>query len=54
MTSTAFIKDSPGNWDESAVQTLLDVAEKSVTESIEELKIRGGQDQLIMLQAPAK
>ena len=41
MTSTAFIKDSPANWDETAVQGLLDVAEKSVTESIEELKIRG-------------
>jgi len=41
MTSTSFIKDSPANWDETAIQSLLDVAEKSVKESIEELKIRG-------------
>ena len=41
MTSTAFIEDSPANWDEPAIQSLLDVAETSVKESIEELKIRG-------------
>jgi len=41
LTSTKFIQDSPANWNETDVQSLLDKAEESMTESLRELKIRG-------------
>jgi len=41
MTSTQFIQDSPANWDDADVQSLLDKAEESMNESLRELKIRG-------------
>ena len=40
-TATKFIPDSPANWDEDNIQSLLDIAETSVHNAIKELKIRG-------------
>lgn len=41
LTSTKFIQDSPANWDETDIQSLLDRAEESFNDSLQELKIRG-------------
>jgi len=41
MTSTKFLPNAPGNWEESDVTALLDTAEAQVTKTLEELKLRG-------------
>ncbi|GFH59103.1 IMP-specific 5-nucleotidase [Chaetoceros tenuissimus] len=41
MTATKFITNSPGNWKESEVKVLLDNAEKTINESMKELRLRG-------------
>jgi len=41
LTSTKFIPESPANWDDTDVNSLLDKAEESMNESLRELKIRG-------------
>jgi len=40
-TATKFIQDSPANWEEDNIQSLLDISETSVSNSIKDLKIRG-------------
>jgi len=40
ITSTQYISDTPGNWDESSIQSLLDVAEETMKKSLEEQKLR--------------
>jgi IMP and pyridine-specific 5'-nucleotidase len=40
LTATKFIQDSPGNWSESDVQDLLDVAEAAATESLQDQAMR--------------
>lgn len=40
-TATKFIPDSPGNWDEESIQSLLDASETSVHSCIQDLNIRG-------------
>mmetsp|Transcript_10557 Transcript_10557/g.15991 ORF Transcript_10557/g.15991 Transcript_10557/m.15991 type:complete len:564 (+) Transcript_10557:40-1731(+) len=41
ITATRHLEEAPGNWDEDQIQSLLDVAEESITNSISELNIRG-------------
>lgn len=41
MTSTKYIEEAPGNWDEDEVKLLLDVAEESVRHSVTNLRLRG-------------
>jgi IMP and pyridine-specific 5'-nucleotidase len=41
LTSTRFIDEAPGNWKESEVDQLLDVAEAQFTKTLEELNLRG-------------
>jgi len=41
ITATRHLEEAPGNWDEGQIQSLLDVAEESITNSISELNIRG-------------
>ena len=41
MTSTRHLPDSPGNWKESSVTALLDVASSSLSSSLAEMNIRG-------------
>lgn len=41
MTASKYLPDSPGNWSEEEIQTLLDESETAVTESLSDLKIRG-------------
>jgi IMP and pyridine-specific 5'-nucleotidase len=41
LTSTKFLPDSPANWNDDDVTALLDVAEAAVTESIEDMELRG-------------
>ena len=40
-TATKFIQDSPANWEEDDIQSLLDISETSVSNAIKDLKIRG-------------
>ncbi len=40
-TATKFITDSPANWEEEDIQSLLDISETSVHNAIKDLKIRG-------------
>jgi len=42
QTSTKYIEEAPGNWDENDIQSILNVAESCVRNSIKELKIRSG------------
>lgn len=41
MTSTKFIVDGPGNWDEEKIKILLDVAEETAKECVSTLRMRG-------------
>jgi IMP and pyridine-specific 5'-nucleotidase len=41
LTATKFLQDSPGNWSESDVQDLLDVAEAAASESLQDQAMRG-------------
>lgn len=41
MTATKYLQDSPGNWDESDIQELLDVAEEAAAESLADQTMRG-------------
>jgi IMP and pyridine-specific 5'-nucleotidase len=40
-TATKFISDAPCNWEESGVNSILDIAYASITDSVRDLKIRG-------------
>eukprot|EP00548_Thalassiothrix_antarctica_P005128 CAMPEP_0194137600 /NCGR_PEP_ID=MMETSP0152-20130528/7482_1 /TAXON_ID=1049557 /ORGANISM="Thalassiothrix antarctica, Strain L6-D1" /LENGTH=399 /DNA_ID=CAMNT_0038834699 /DNA_START=360 /DNA_END=1559 /DNA_ORIENTATION=+ len=40
-TSTKYIPEAPGNWNEEAITKLLNVAERNITNTVEELKMRG-------------
>jgi IMP and pyridine-specific 5'-nucleotidase len=40
-TATKFIVEAPCNWEESGINTILDIAQASISDSVEELKIRG-------------
>mmetsp|Transcript_10647 Transcript_10647/g.31487 ORF Transcript_10647/g.31487 Transcript_10647/m.31487 type:complete len:551 (-) Transcript_10647:663-2315(-) len=40
ITSTKYIPETPGNWNESSVQSLLDLAEKTMKSSLEEQNLR--------------
>ncbi len=40
-TATKYIDEAPGNWNEGKIQSVLDVAQECVENSITELKIRG-------------
>lgn len=41
MTATKFIEEAPGNWDENEVKLLLDLAEASIEDSVNTLRLRG-------------
>ena len=41
VTSTKFIDESPANWSDSDIETLLDVAETQFKATVEELNLRG-------------
>ncbi|KAG7351506.1 IMP-specific 5'-nucleotidase [Nitzschia inconspicua] len=41
LTSTKFLADSPANWNEDDITSLLDAAEAAITESIDDMQIRG-------------
>mmetsp|Transcript_7625 Transcript_7625/g.18363 ORF Transcript_7625/g.18363 Transcript_7625/m.18363 type:complete len:234 (-) Transcript_7625:30-731(-) len=41
ITATKYLPDSPGNWSEEEIQTLLDTSEKAVTESLNDQNLRG-------------
>ena len=41
ITTTKFLEDSPGNWNEDELNALLDTAEAAVSESLTDQKIRG-------------
>lgn len=41
LTTTKFLQDSPANWSDQDIQTLLDMAEKAAQESVEDQLIRG-------------
>ncbi|EEC47065.1 predicted protein, partial [Phaeodactylum tricornutum CCAP 1055/1] len=41
ITSTSFIKESPGNWSEAHINTVLDLAESNANETLKELNLRG-------------
>jgi IMP and pyridine-specific 5'-nucleotidase len=41
ITSTSFIKESPGNWSEAQITPVLDVAESNAIETLTELNLRG-------------
>jgi IMP and pyridine-specific 5'-nucleotidase len=40
-TATKFIQDTPGNWNEDEIQSLLDIAETTIIKSMKELRLRG-------------
>lgn len=40
-TATKFIQDTPGNWNEDEIQSLLDIAETTIMRSMKELRLRG-------------
>jgi len=40
-TATKFILDTPGNWNEDEIQSLLDVAEDTIMKTMKELRLRG-------------
>jgi IMP and pyridine-specific 5'-nucleotidase len=40
FTATRFLKDSPANWDEEQISKLLDIAQRTVDATTEELKLR--------------
>jgi IMP and pyridine-specific 5'-nucleotidase len=41
MTSTKYLKESPGNWNDDNITKLLDVAEQSLSQAQSELNMRG-------------
>jgi IMP and pyridine-specific 5'-nucleotidase len=41
ITATQYIKESPGNWMDTAIQELLDTSEKCFRSTVEELNLRG-------------
>ena len=41
MTSTQYLPDSPGNWEEAKISALLDVVEKKANAVVEDLALRG-------------
>ena len=41
ITATKYLQDSPGNWSDGDIKTLLDVAEEAARESLEDQQMRG-------------
>jgi len=41
LTSTKYIKDSPANWNSQQITNLLDVAERSIRDTVLQLNVRG-------------
>ena len=40
-TSTKFLPDAPANWDDAAVQAMLDASQETAQHAVDELKLRG-------------